>query len=258
MKRVAILCLAGASCALVALLVALKVADSPDGEAQSPDSSEAARSRSYISEPAIRRQPAVRGGVARRAKPVLDFGDGDDDADDDSRTPAERSLAERIEKALDEEDLKAALACADEAQRFGVADIRQAMIDTLGWFGGNALPELVPFLADPDDDVRESARGYMTMSLSDMENDADRIGVVESVMKVLDDEDFLEEVSGEYIGIDEKLAVESIMRIISADGSPNGVAKAKEAYEFVTGDEWTDAAAAARWIAEEYEPPEAL
>ena len=45
-------------------------------------------------------------------------------------------------------------------------------------------------------------------------------------------------------------------RIIEGGGSKEGVEKAKETYEFVTGDEWTDAAEAERWIAEEYEPPE--
>ena len=42
----------------------------------------------------------------------------------------------------------------------------------------------------------------------------------------------------------------------AAEKLKEAVEKAKETYEFVTGDEWTDSAAAERWIAEEYEPPE--
>ena len=53
---------------------------------------------------------------------------------------------------------------------------------------------------------------------------------------------------------DEKLAVESLARIIASGGSEEGVAKAKETYEFVTGDEWAGEEEAARWIAEEYSP----
>ena len=192
---------------------------------------------------------------AVRPKPVLEFSGGEDD-EDDARTPEEKALAERIEKALDEEDLQAAIACADEAQKCGIAEIRQAMVETLGWFGEKALPELTPFLADADEDVRESAMNEWTMALSSIEDDGAKIRTVELAMGVLKDEDALEEISGEYIGVDEKMAVESLVRIIDGGGPKEGVEKAKETYEFVTGDEWTDVAEAERWIAEEYEPPE--
>ena len=190
-----------------------------------------------------------------RPKPVLGFSSDAEDEEDDL-SPEERALAERIEKALDEEDLQAAIACADEAQKCGVVDIRQAMVDTLGWFGEKALPELTPFLADADEDVRENAMNEWSMALSSIEDDGVKISTVELAMGVLRDEDALEEISGEYIGVDEKLAVESLSRIIDGGGPKEGVAKAKETYEFVTGDEWVDAAEAARWIVEEYEPPE--
>ena len=187
-------------------------------------------------------------------KPVLDLGDDDDE--DDKRTPEEKALAERIEKALDEEDFKAAVACAEEAQKCAVPEIRQSMVETLGWFGEKALPELTPFLADEDEDVRERAKSEWSMALSSIEDDGVKIRTVELAMHVLKDEDALEDMSGEYIGVDEKLAVESLSRIIAAGGSEEGIAKAKETYEFVTGDEWTSAEEAARWIAEEYTPPE--
>ena len=188
-----------------------------------------------------------------RAKPVL--AEIDDDVDT-TRTPAERALEERIEKALEDESLEAAIACAGEASRCKVAEIRQNMVDTLSWFGAKALPELTPFLADDDNAVRESAMGEWTMALQGIEDDATRIGAVESAMVILNDEDSLEELSSEYIGVDEKLAVESLVRIIEGGGSKKGVEKAKETYEFVTGDEWAGVEEAARWIAEEYEPPE--
>ena len=189
-----------------------------------------------------------------RQKPSLGLSEEDDD--DDGRTPAERALAARIEKALDEEDFSAAVACAEEAQQCGVAEIRQAMVDTLVWFGEKALPELMPFLADADEDVRESAKDGWSMAVSSIEDDGVKIGVVELAMGVLTDEETLEDISGEYIGVDEKLAVESLARIIGGGGSKEGVAKAKETYEFVTGEEWTGKEAAERWIAEEYEPPQ--
>lgn len=190
----------------------------------------------------------------RPEKPVLSFSEGDDE--DDGFTPEERDLSKRIEAALDEEDLEKAVACAKEALACPNAEIRQAMVDTLGWFGEKGLPELTPFLADPDEDVRDSAMNEWSMALSEIEDEPEKLGIVELAMNVLSDEDALENISGEYIGADEKLAVESLLRIIEGGGSAEGIAKAKETYEFVTGDEFTDRAAAEKWIAEEYVPDE--
>jgi len=187
-----------------------------------------------------------------KPKPIIRV----EDDEDDNRTPEEKALAERIEKALDDEDFELAASCAEEAQKCGDSEIRQSMVDTLGWFGEKALPELTPFLADADEDVRESAMNEWTMALSSIEDEGVKIKSVELAMGVLRDEDALEDISNEYIGVDEKLAVESLVRIIEGGGSEEGVEKAKETYEFVTGDEWTDVAEAERWIAEEYEPPE--
>ena len=215
--------------------------------------------KGHVPNKAQSRKPSKSGYASTRrqvvrtvAKPVLDL---DDEDEDDKRTPAEKNLAARIEKALDEESFEEAVACAKEALTCAKTDIRQAMVDTLGWFGAKALPELTPFLADSDEDVRESAQNEWSMALSDIENDGEKIGTVEMAMQVLTDEDVLEDISGEYIGVDEKLAVESLLRIIEAGGNAQGIAKAKETYEFVTGEEFTDRAAAEKWIAEEYQPP---
>ena len=191
----------------------------------------------------------------RSEKPVLSVAEGDDD-DDDGFTPKERALSKRIEAALDDEDLDMAVACAKEALNCPNTEIREAMVDTLGWFGEKGLPELTPFLVDPDEDVRDSAMNEWSMALAEIEDDPKKIGIVEMAMNVLTDEDALENISGEYIGVDEKLAVESLLRIIEAGGSEQGIAKAKETYEFVTGQEFTDREEAEKWIAEEYMPDE--
>lgn len=204
--------------------------------------------------------PARRSAIAcvsepvrqRPVKPKLLLESGDDD----SRTPAERSLAAAIENALDEESLSNACQCASAALKCGDVEIRQAMVDTLGWFGKDALPELTPFLSDVDEDVRDCAQNEWAMAVADIDDEVEKIAVVEQAMNILNDEDFLDDVSGEYIGVDEKLAVESLVHVITANGSPNGVSKAKETYEMVTGDEWQDEESALQWLKEEYLPPE--
>jgi len=254
MRKTVVFWLVGTLCALAVVVAVLSLGDSANNAIAEPRARET-----------VRPQKPIKAGVAVSAerrqpkpdKPVLNFHlDEVDEDDDDKRTPAEKALAARIERSLDDEDLEAALSCAEEARTCAVTEIRQAMVDTLGWFGEKALPELTPFLMDADEDVRESAMNEWSVALSSIEDDGAKINVVELAMGVLRDEDILESISSEYIGVDEKLAVESLARIIAAGKSPAGVEKAKETYEFVTGDEWTGPEAAARWIAEEYEPPE--
>jgi len=248
--KIATFGLIGIACVLSAVLLALLRGNNGDKKDDATVGQFTSRSR-YVAH-SVRSMPHA----ARRqmlSKPTLDFGE---DEDDDKRTPEEMALAKRIEKALDDEDFELAASCAEEAQKCGDSEIRQAMVDTLGLFGEKALPELTPFLADADEDVRESAMNEWMMALSSIEDEGIKIRSVELAMGVLKDEDSLEDISNEYIGVDEKLAVESLVRIIEGGGSKEGVDKAKETYEFVTGDDWTDVAGAERWIAEEYEPPE--
>ena len=201
-------------------------------------------------------RPAGTRSVAKRpAKPTLNLEEDDDE--ESKRTPEEKKLAADVEKALDEEDFELAKKCAPLALKCKVTEIRQSMVDTLAWFGEKAIPELTPFLADPDEDVADNAMNEWDSTVSAIEDDGEKIGMTELAMHILSNEDALESISGNYIGVDEKLAVESLLRVIEAGGSEQGIAKAKETYEFVTGDEFTDRAAAEKWIAEEYEPPEA-
>lgn len=207
--------------------------------------------------------PDSRPAVARRTgkrRPVVMRRDvePDEEEDEDELSPAERALSDRIERALDEEDFALAHACVAEARSCPAVDVRQSMVDTLAWFGARAIPDLTLFVADNDEDVAESARNEWEMAISEVTDDADRIAMVGLTMTVVADEDFLESISGEYIGIDEKLAVESLLGVIETPGAtPEGVAKARETYEFVTGEEFVSRDEAERWLKEEYEPPEA-
>ena len=203
-----------------------------------------------------RRPSASSKSAVRKPKPQLDFSDDEDD-EESKRTPAEKKLAADVEKALDEEDFELAKKCAPLALNCKDKEVRQSMVDTLAWFGEKAIPELTPFLADPDEDVADNAMNEWDSTVSAIEDDGEKIGMTELAMHILSNEDALESISGNYIGVDEKLAVESLLRVIEGGGSAKGIAKAKETYEFVTGDEFTDRAAAEKWIAEEYEPPDA-
>lgn len=239
---------------LLAVVAGVSVWLLQDRDVGSAESAETPSSVPSVKSPTVRRTSGKNVTVIRN-KPVVNLSiDEDDDDDEVKKTPEEKRLAEAIEKALDEEDLELAKSCAIKAANCRVTEIRQAMVDTLGWFGQKALVELLPFMADADEDVAESARNEWETGVSEIEDETKKLGMVGLVMSVMKDEDFLESVSGEYIGVDEKLAVEALLAVIEGGGSAQGIAKAKETYEFVTGEEFVDRAAAEKWIAEEYQP----
>lgn len=246
------------TCAIVVVLacVAFFVGRSMRGGGESAafDESAVTQSAQRIADAGRRPRPLSTPAV-KKPKPQLDLSDDDDE--ESKRTPEEKKLAADIEKALDEEDFELAKKCAPLALKCKDTEIRQSMVDTLGWFGEKAIPELTPFIADPDEDVAESAMNEWDSTVSSIEDDGEKIGMTEMAMQVISDEDALESISGNYIGVDEKLAVESLLRVIEGGGSVKGIDKAKETYEFVTGEEFVDRAAAEKWIAEEYEPPNA-
>ena len=165
-------------------------------------------------------------------------------------SPAEQQLVDKIEDAVDAESLSALLALAPKAEAAKPA-VRVSYVEALGWFGRKALPEMTPFLADSDQEVRDTAVSEWTQALDEIEDDARRLAIAEMAFMVVSDEDVLESISGAYLGIDdESLAVASLAKIIAADCPAEAREKAKETYNFVTGDEWTGAAAAEEWISQ--------
>lgn len=194
-------------------------------------------------------RPARTGATpARRAASEI--------SDDGDEQP---TLSDLLDEAASSEDSKKTFALAARALAEGDEETKEAAIQALAAFGADALPELVPFMADASEAVRESAMNEWTNALSGIEDDALRISAAELAMAALADDDILETVSTEYIGIDEKLAVESLLKIIEEASGTKGAEKAKETYEFVTGEEFASREAAEKWIAEEYTPekPEA-
>ena len=63
------------------------------------------------------------------------------------------------------------------------------------------------------------------------------------------------ELRRELIDMDEKLALQTLVDVIEGGkAAPQGVATAREQYEFLTGEEYTNIDAANQWLAENYEP----
>jgi len=199
---------------------------------------------------------AARGGAAGGAAagkahrpgtvPLVAIEDRTDLSDDDKKT----MLA--IERAMEGEDLAAVRAAVPRAAASANAAVRAEIVDSLAWFGQKAIVDLLPFMADQDEDVAESAIDNWTMALSEIEDEAQKCAYIEAAMRVLTDEDALEGIITEIMDCDDRLIMQTIVNIIDT-GTPQAVKAAKEQYEFQTGDEYTSVEAAEEWLRENCE-----
>ena len=162
-------------------------------------------------------------------------------------TSAEKEASRKLQDALDAEDLKGVCAACKIAAESPNAVLRQRALTALGWFGKDALPEMTPFLADGDEDIASDALQQWTGALAEVDDDALKASIVEAAMKILTDEDALDQISMELNSMPNAVALQVLINVIGG-GNAEAAAKAKEAYEFITGDPYTDVNAANKWL----------
>lgn len=205
--------------------------------------------------------------ASERRKPVIDFNEYE------GLSPEDRKLAEAVDAAMDGDDNAKIIAAAVKALASASTRVRQDAVDALGWCGKDALAELTGTLADPDDDVRDSAISYWECALDEVEDPKVRFSTAASVMGIISNEDALDSISGqftsaadEYIdavddeSVQKTRRVEVVQHLVDIiDGKISACSeKAKEAYNDLTGYEWRGVAEAEKYLADpdDYEPPD--
>ena len=175
------------------------------------------------------------------------------DSDGNPYGPEDQKIMAAAEEAIDKDDLELARSIAEKALASDNVELREAVVDALGWFGEPAMAELTPFLSDPNAEVAEAAASHWKDALQEIEDDGIKAGVIEMSLKALANKDLLEDVADELIGIDELAAVQVIANVME-NGSEAAVAAAQEAYDSITGEEWSGVDAAEAWLKENYVP----
>ncbi len=165
-------------------------------------------------------------------------------------SPEDRMLSDAIDKASDSENLKDLISLSSQVCASKNPDIRLDMVNALSWFGKDALAELAMFAADPDEDVATEATNAIESGLGEIEDESQRLQQVSLFMKVFRNEGSLDMLAHNLMGSDdEALAVECIIDVING-GNEKAIEKAKEAYEFISGEEYTSAEDAIKYADE--------
>ena len=188
------------------------------------------------------------------------IGGGADDVfrDPDGKAYPEKdqALMRQAREAIDNDDLESARALAAEAAASTNDELREMAVEALSWFGKDAMVELMQFMADANEDVAEEAKSGWMAGLQEIEDEGEKAGVIEATMKCIHDDEMLEDIANELIGTDDLAAIQVLVDVIEDGGNPAAVKAAKETYNTITGEDWSNVDKAEAWLQENYEPDE--
>ncbi|MCR5750925.1 MAG: HEAT repeat domain-containing protein [Kiritimatiellae bacterium] len=188
----------------------------------------------------------------------------------------ERKISEELSDALDSDKRSKVYEIAMKALKSSNPDLRREAVEALGWYGKDAIADLLVPMVDPDRDVAERAIDNWDQALSEIESPQERMRTAMLALKVIDDEYALNTISAQFSNaanesIDsqddpEKAmarrieAVQMLVDIIESAGSNKvNVEHAKSMYSDITGNEWLSFEEAERYLQdpENYDPDEA-
>lgn len=171
-------------------------------------------------------------------------------ADGDVALSAEdQKLMDDLQAASDDENFKSVCKYAALAAKSASPEVRAQAVETLQWFGQEALPELTMFMADADDDVRDAACNAWQMGVSQIEDPKLRGETALAGMKVVRDRDHLDSMVMEIDNLPNSRQIRILQELIRGENS-TAASVAREHYEFVTGEKYEGPAAARKWLSE--------
>lgn len=178
----------------------------------------------------------------------------------------DRTLAEQLQRGLDEADFKNVAAAADAAASSKNPEVRELAVYALGWFGAEALPELTVWMADPDEDVAQAAMNLWEQGLTDIASAENRLSITAAALGTLTDREALESLSGQFsiaatefideVDEDEqadearerRIAVVQTLYDLIENGNDVQSVQAMETYSDITGFAWRGADEAERYL----------
>ena len=147
-------------------------------------------------------------------------------------------LSEKIEAAVEEEDVKKFLSLLEKARNSSNAEVRLDAVEGLVWFGADYLSELMGFVGDPDEQVREAALDGCDLFIGEIEDEKLRADTIQKFAAHLWDRTILKTMLAKLESVKESIALDALYEIIR-DGSPAAREAAKEEYSHITGSPFT-------------------
>ena len=261
---------------LVALILALagglfwqrraaeKPVEPPAGSRSAFTAAQAKSERQKGIERARARRTARKVEPSAREKPALLELAEDDEA---KLNEFSRQILRELQEALDSEDFAVVSRLVKKMleippdPKFGAEGVHELLrrkgVEALGWFGSQAMPELVGMLADTDPEIREATFDQFSLALEDISlSDYERADIVAMAAKVLHDVDNLEMLLMEVNNMRHSVGAGTLVEIC-LEGTPEAQSLMPEAIEFFTGEDSLQTVEdVERWLAENPDGPD--
>lgn len=153
----------------------------------------------------------------------------DDDDDEAKLTPQQRAALKELQSALDDDDLKAVRRALEKMiaktssggtlESLPVA-MRTRALEALGWFGKDAVNDLVPFLADSNVEVSNDAFEKFQLAISECDDDVEKSVIVKTMMRAISDAEQIDTMLNNLNDMRNSVRAETIASILT-DGTDN-------------------------------------
>lgn len=186
---------------------------------------------------------------------------------EENLTELQRSVLQEIQAALDADDLKALrkalkkfTASTSKGGLGGYAmvpkPIRSAAVQALGWFGKDALVDLVDFMADVDEEISSDAFDQFEQAIQDcMLGDRERAEMVKMMSKALNDPDHIDVLISTLTDMRNSVKGDTAAFILT-EGSPQSQAAMLDMMSFYFDDEVQTVDGIKKWLAENPDDPD--
>lgn len=163
--------------------------------------------------------------------------------DEDLLSDVQKSVLRDIQKALDADDVKALrkalsrfTASKSKGGLGGYANvprvIRAAAVQALGWFGKDAVVDMIDFMSDADEEISDDAFNQFEQALQDCDmGDRERSSLIKTVSKALTDSDRIDSMISCLSDMRNSVKADTAIAILT-DGSDQSKAMLLEQMEF--------------------------
>ena len=162
---------------------------------------------------------------------------------------AEQKLLNDLQAALDDDNFENLAPVAEKLIHSGSVEARLKVVEALGWFKLKSLPLLRSMLTDVNSEVARDAADQWSEAAEEILDEHTKAEELYSGMLKITDEESLDACIMDFYSIDDGLALEYIVKLIHS-GNDLASRTAREGYEHITGEGYTDTGKAQQWIDE--------
>lgn len=148
-----------------------------------------------------------------------------------------------LERAIDNDDEKKVLKLASMAAQSDDGELRRKALQALGWYGANAIPEMLQFLEDPDDEIVRQAFSQIDDSLDMIENEVSLARLVKLTMSYATEENQAISLLSKLEGIDEDQAEFILTEMLHEPDAAAGTVLGellRDEYKFITENDYRE------------------